>query len=97
MYHGIRVRNQNIKVIIDDLALIGHSLYEEKVIIHTLNGLGVEYKELVATIRVRNSPMLFEELYNNLTDYEIYLKHEDKLPEPTIIAQVSQKSKWKSN
>ncbi|CAL9074921.1 unnamed protein product, partial [Musa textilis] len=88
---------QNIKVIIDDLTLIGHSLSEEEVLVHTLNGLGDEYKELAAAIRARDSPISFEELYDKLTDYETYLKRDDRLPGPTITAQVSHRSRRKSN
>ena len=88
---------QTIKVIIDDLALIGHSLSDEEVLIHTLNGLGGEYKELAVALRARDSPISFEELYDKLIDYETYLKRDDRLPGPPITAQVNQKSKRKSN
>lgn len=87
---------QNIKVIIDDLALIDHSLYDEEIIIHTLNGLGDDYKELAAAIRTHDSPVSFKELYDKLIDYEMYLKPVDKLPGPSITAQVSHKSKRKN-
>ena len=43
-------------------------------------------------MRAHNSPVLFEELYDKLTDFEIYLKREDKLLGPSIMAQVNQKS-----
>ena len=85
---------QNIKVIINDLALIGHSLCDEEIIIHTLNGLEDDYKELAAIIRARDLPVSFEELYDKLTDYEMYLKRATKLPRPSITAQVSYKSNF---
>ena len=53
---------QNIKVIIDNLALIDHNLSDKKIIIYTLNDLRDEYKELEAAIRACDSPMSFEEL-----------------------------------
>ncbi|RRT49323.1 hypothetical protein B296_00052488, partial [Ensete ventricosum] len=88
---------QRIKMIIDDLALIGHFLTDEEVLVHTLNGLSVEFKELAATLQAHDSPISFEELYNKLTYYEAYLKHVDKLseplPGPPIRAQFNQKSK----
>ena len=87
---------QNIKVIIDDLALIGYSLCDKEIIIHTLNVLGNDYKELMVAIRARDSPVPFEELYDKLTDYEIYLKHADKMPGLSITAYVSYKSKRKN-
>ena len=91
----LMVTNQERSIIIDDLALIGHSLCDEKIIIHTLNGLGDDYKELATIILARDMLVSFEDLYDKLTDYETYLKHEDKLPGLTIIAQVSHKSKRK--
>ena len=77
--------------------MIGHSLSNEEVLVHILNGIGDKYKELTTTIRAHDSPISFKELYNKLTNYEMYLKHEDKLPKPTITAQVSQNSKRKNN
>ena len=71
------------------MALIGHSVNDEDVIVHTLNGLGDEYKELVVVIRARYSPISFEELYDKLIDFEIYLKREDKFLGSSITAQVS--------
>ena len=41
---------QTIKTIADDLALIGYPLSEDELIIHTLNGLGNDFKEINATI-----------------------------------------------
>ena len=67
--------------------MIGHSLSDEEVLIHTLNGLGGEYKKLIATLRARDSPISFEELYDKLIDYETYLKRDDRLPGPPITAQ----------
>ncbi|CAL9193253.1 unnamed protein product [Musa hybrid cultivar] len=87
---------QLIKVIIDDLALIGHFLCDEEVVIHTLNGLDTDYKELAVAIRARDSPISFEDLYDKLTDYEMSLKRADKLPGSTVTAQVSHKSKRKN-
>ncbi|RZS02506.1 hypothetical protein BHM03_00032577 [Ensete ventricosum] len=78
-------------------SLLGHNLSDDEIVIHTLNRLGAEYKELTAAIRARDSSLSFEELYDKLTDYETYLKHEDKAPGPPITAQVSHKSKRKSN
>ncbi|RWV78157.1 hypothetical protein GW17_00060919, partial [Ensete ventricosum] len=87
---------QHIKMIIGDLALIGHSLTDEEVLVHTLNGLSPEFKELAAALRARDSPVCFEELYDKLTDYEAYLKRanrlSDSLPGPPITAQFNQKS-----
>ncbi|RRT40186.1 hypothetical protein B296_00039645 [Ensete ventricosum] len=83
---------QHIKLIIDDLTLIYHSFSDEEVLVHTLNGLSSEFKELTAA-RAHDSLISFEELYNKLTNYETYLKHDAKLPGPPITAQFNQTSK----
>ena len=77
--------------------MIGHSVSDEEVIVHTLNGLEDEYKELTIAIRARDSSMSFEELYGKLTDFEIYLKREDRLIGSSVITQVSRKSKRRGN
>uniref|UniRef100_A0A804JI35 F-box domain-containing protein n=1 Tax=Musa acuminata subsp. malaccensis TaxID=214687 RepID=A0A804JI35_MUSAM len=79
-----------------DKNLICHSLCDEEVVIHTLNGLDTDYKELAAAIRARDSPVSFEDLYDKLTNYEMYLKRANKLTGSTVTAQVSHKSKRKS-
>ncbi|KAJ8485241.1 hypothetical protein OPV22_017726 [Ensete ventricosum] len=88
---------QYIQMIINDLALIGHSLTDEEVLIHMLNGLSAKFKELIAALRARDSLISFEELYDKLIEYEVYLKCDDRLlgslPGPPIIAQFNQKSK----
>ncbi|KAK3224479.1 hypothetical protein Dsin_011504 [Dipteronia sinensis] len=76
---------QNIKGIIDDLALIGLPLH----------GFGNDYKELQAAIRTRETTMTFEELHDKLLDHEIFLKREEvkKLEQPItapITAQFNQ-------
>ena len=60
-----------IKGVIDDLALIGHPMSDEEIISHTLNGLQDEFKELTATVRVRDSTISFEDLYEKLLDEEM--------------------------
>ena len=57
---------QTIKIIIDDLALMGNPLSEDEIILHVLNGLGNDFKEISATIQARDSPVTFEELHDKL-------------------------------
>ncbi|RWW47555.1 hypothetical protein BHE74_00046428, partial [Ensete ventricosum] len=66
---------------------IGHNLSDDEVIVHTLNGLRVEHKELPTAIWAHDLSLSFEEFYDKLTDYEAYLKREDRAPGPSIIAQ----------
>ncbi|RRT84476.1 hypothetical protein B296_00003062 [Ensete ventricosum] len=86
---------QYIKIIIDDLALIGHTFSDEEVLIHTLNRLSDEFKELAVTLRARDSPISFEKLDDKQTNDEAYLKRDDRLPGSPIIAHFNHKSKRK--
>lgn len=88
---------QNLKVIIDDLALISFLQSDKKIIIHTLDGLGDKYKELIAIIQIHDSLMSFKKLYDKLIDHEIYLKREEKKTGLTITTQFNKKSKRKYN
>ena len=60
-----------IKSIIDDLALIDHPMSDEEIITHTLNGLQDEFQELTADVRVHDSTISFEDLYEKLLDEEM--------------------------
>lgn len=81
-----------IKSIVDDLSLIGHPLSDAEILAHTLNGLGDELKELKAAIRVRDTPITFEDLYDKLLDEELVQKRgETKDDELEITAKVTQK------
>ncbi|KAI3465896.1 hypothetical protein Pfo_022559 [Paulownia fortunei] len=71
---------QSIKTIINDLAMIGHDLSDGEIIVHMLNGLTNDYKELKAA------------LLEKLLDYETSLNHLDSMKEESsITAQYSQK------
>ncbi|KAL5773759.1 hypothetical protein ACOSP7_013406 [Xanthoceras sorbifolium] len=56
------------KSLVDDLALIGHPLNNAQIMSYTLNGLVNEFKELTAAVRVRDTPISFEDLYDKLLD-----------------------------
>ncbi|MCI06736.1 hypothetical protein A2U01_0027796, partial [Trifolium medium] len=61
---------QGIKAISDELSIIDHPLDETDLVIHTLNGLSVEYREISAALRSRESPVIFAELHEKLMDFE---------------------------
>ena len=68
--------------IVDELALIGHPIDDLEMVIHTLNGLGPTFREFTASIRTRDSPIAFNELYDKLVDFEMYLQCEECLSTP---------------
>lgn len=78
---------------IRSLAGTGSPIDDTKLIVKVLSGLAPDYKEISAAIRARVSPISFEEIYDKLTDYEIFLKHEEaKKPTVPITVQVVQTS-----
>ena len=84
---------QSIKRIADDLALIGHPLSDDELVIHALNGLGNEFKEVCAAIRARDSFMSFEELHDKLQDQEAAMKRDETRKIcSNITAQFTQKN-----
>ncbi|KAL5807472.1 hypothetical protein ACOSQ4_030205 [Xanthoceras sorbifolium] len=84
-----------VKSLVDDLALIGHPLNDAQIMSYTLNGLVDEFKELTATIRVHDTPISFEDLYDKLLDEELIRNHgepnEPKEKETQVTAQLAQK------
>lgn len=65
---------QVIKKVADELAIVGDPLSDDDLTMHVLNVLKSEYKEIVSSVRARESPITFEELYDKLEDHEIDLK-----------------------
>ncbi|KAH7522838.1 hypothetical protein JRO89_XSUnG0099000 [Xanthoceras sorbifolium] len=57
---------QNLKSIADQLALAGAPLDEDHLIIHCLNGIGPEFKEISAAVRAREQSISFETLHDKL-------------------------------
>lgn len=56
---------QGIKSIIDELSIIDNPLDSTDLVIHTLNGLATEYREIFTALRSIESPIEFVELYEN--------------------------------
>ncbi|XP_020571647.1 uncharacterized protein LOC110018626 [Phalaenopsis equestris] len=64
---------QSVKSLADQLALAGAPLQEEDLILHCLNGVGPEFKEIGGAIRAREQPISFEALHEKLIEYEDFL------------------------
>ncbi|KAI9173824.1 hypothetical protein LWI28_007133 [Acer negundo] len=63
--------------ITNELAIIGEPVKETNLIIHTLNDVGPEFKEIAATVHARNTIISFEELHHKLVDYKSFLKRDE--------------------
>ena len=61
----------------DELAIINAPLNDVDLVMHMLNGLGVEYKEVSAALRTCENPITFKELHDILLDFENYLKRDN--------------------
>ncbi|XP_015160969.1 uncharacterized protein [Solanum tuberosum] len=68
---------QEIRSIADALKVAGSPVADDELAVKILSGLGHEYREITATIRARDTALSFEELFQKLTDYELFLKHQD--------------------
>ncbi|KAJ1443875.1 gag-polypeptide of LTR copia-type [Sesbania bispinosa] len=62
----------DIKSLADELAVINCPLDDDDIVIHILNSLGTDYREITAAIRARENPIGFDELHDLLTDFEAY-------------------------
>ena len=63
-----------VKTLVDEIAIIDHSISDDDLTLYVLNGLGSEFQEIMAPIRARESPMTFEELHDLLVGHEAYLR-----------------------
>lgn len=70
----------------DELALIDTPFSNDDITLHVLNGLGVEYRDIVTLIRARETSLSFEELHNLLIGHEAYIQCLEALPTPHVAA-----------
>nr|XP_009788461.1 PREDICTED: uncharacterized protein LOC104236268 [Nicotiana sylvestris]XP_016489983.1 PREDICTED: uncharacterized protein LOC107809809 [Nicotiana tabacum] len=85
---------REIRSLADELAVAGSPVAHEELVIKILNGLGPEYSQFSASIRTRDTLISYEELFEKLLDYEIFLLHEEQKKKQTnsITAQVAQRN-----
>ena len=63
-----------VKALVDEIALIDHPISEDDLTLYILNGLGPNFREIAAPIRVRECSLSFEELQDLLVSHESYLR-----------------------
>ncbi|CAA3030884.1 CCHC-type integrase [Olea europaea subsp. europaea] len=63
-----------VKVIADELSLIDAPVSEDDLTLYVLNGLGPEFRDMVAPIRTHETALSFTELYDLLVGHEHYIK-----------------------
>ncbi|OMO75963.1 Reverse transcriptase, RNA-dependent DNA polymerase [Corchorus capsularis] len=68
---------QDMRSTADTLAMAQSPVFNENLILFTLNGLNLEFRELSTAIRARDTEISFEELHDKLTDFELSIKQEE--------------------
>ncbi|XP_019457616.1 PREDICTED: uncharacterized protein LOC109358003 [Lupinus angustifolius] len=75
---------QGIKAIADELAIIDHPLDNTDLVIHTLNGLSSEYKDISAALCSRETSVSYADLHEILMDF--FLFRENYNTSDTLVA-----------
>ncbi|KAH0670064.1 hypothetical protein KY285_024222 [Solanum tuberosum] len=68
---------QEIRNVADELATVGAPTSDDELAVKILSGLGLEYDSISAAIQARDAPILYEDLYNNLLNKELFLQHKE--------------------
>ena len=73
----IKKRNQTVqeylhtvKALADKISLIDHPITDDDLTLYILNGLGSDFRDIAALIRVREKPLAFEELHDLLVGHD---------------------------
>lgn len=62
----------SIKSITFELAFVDMPVSDDDMVIHVLNGIGSEFKEIAAAIRVREHPISVRELHDKLVSAKAF-------------------------
>ncbi|KAM0065634.1 putative RNA-directed DNA polymerase [Helianthus debilis subsp. tardiflorus] len=76
-----------MRSIVDDLALVQSPITKEDLMVHILTQLGDEYTSIAAALKVRETPVSYPELFDKLVDFERSLKLTE--PVTTMMATVN--------
>lgn len=63
-----------IKALANEIALIDHPISKDDLTLYVLNGLGPEFREIIAPIWTCKCSLVYEELHDLLVSHEIYLQ-----------------------
>ncbi|GKV20012.1 hypothetical protein SLEP1_g30193 [Rubroshorea leprosula] len=76
---------RNLKTVVDELGTIDRPLNDDDLTVYILNGLGLEFREIAASLRARDSSLSFDDLHDRLVAHEESLKREEACPEITPV------------
>ncbi|RVX08300.1 Retrovirus-related Pol polyprotein from transposon RE1 [Vitis vinifera] len=88
-----------VKVIVDELSLIDAPVSDDDLTLYVLNGLGLEFRDMVVPIRTRETGLSFAELHDLLIGHEHYIKRMDNnasalVSRPAMNCATSTNNKW---
>jgi len=87
---------QGIKAIVDELSIIDNPFDSTYLVIHTLNGLTHEYREIAAALRSRESPIECAELHEKLMDFDMLLHREEPAMSDSLVVTANAASRSRS-
>ena len=82
-----------VKVIVDELSLIDAPVSDDDLTLYALNGLGSEFQDMVAPIRMRETALSFAKLHDLLIGHEHYLKRMDGNSSTLVVTTNSSQQK----
>ena len=80
-----------VKVIADELSLIDAPVSDDDLTLYVLNGLGSEFRDMVAPIRTRETALSFAELHDLLIGH--YIKRMDNNASALVVTANSSQRK----
>ncbi|GKU94440.1 hypothetical protein SLEP1_g7936 [Rubroshorea leprosula] len=72
-----------LKVVANELGTIDRPLSDDDLTVYILNGLGSEFREIVASLQTRDTSLSFDDLHDRLVAHEESLRQEDTKLEST--------------
>ena len=82
-----------VKVIADELSLIDAPVSDDDLTLYVLNGLGSEFRDMVAPIRTRETALSSAELHDLLIGHEHYIKRMDNNASALVVTANSSQRK----
>ncbi|OMO73140.1 Integrase, catalytic core [Corchorus capsularis] len=67
---------QHMKQLADAIRMAGSPVEDDDLVLHILKGVGPDFKDVVAAVRCRETPMSINELHSTFTAHELHLKNE---------------------
>ncbi|XP_073261299.1 uncharacterized protein [Populus alba] len=86
-----------VMMISDELSLIDAPVSDDDLTLYVLNGLGSEFKDMVAPIHMREIALYFAELHDLLIGHEHYLKRMDGQPSSNLVVTANTSQRRSSN